>query len=174
MAQPARCAERSTTTVPKYGYGPAAGTRQGSPPKLSLLRPPDVLVLRRDELIALRTLSDYATRGLYEALCELSDFDTGEVHRDASYVELMAFGAPPRSQQGPARAGHSYEQLRRMLRDLEAAGLVKRNAKFNAAQGRLLISLPLRALAAEEWKKSRAQRISQQGLAQGSKGRKAA
>jgi hypothetical protein len=160
--------------VSRSQYGPAAGTRQGATPKLSLINPPDVLALRRDEMEALRKLSDYTTRGFYEALCEIADFETGEVHRDANYAELIAFGTPPRPQQGPRRAGPTYEQIRRMLRDLEAVGLVKRHSEFNAAQGRLLMMLPLRALAAAEWKKTRARRISQQELAQGQKPRKAA
>lgn len=155
-------------------YGPAAGTRQGATPKLSLLRPPEIIVLRREELLALRKLSDYTTRGFYQALCELADFDTGEVHRDASIAELQAYGTPPRPQQGPPRAGQSYEQIRRMLRELEALGLVHRNAEFNAAQGRLLMVLPHRAAAAVEWKKTAAQRISQQASAQGRKRPKAA
>lgn len=155
-------------------YGPAAGTRQGKTPDLSLLNPPEVLVLRRDELLQLRKLSDYTTRGFYEALCELSDFETGEVYRDASIAALQAFGTPPRPQQGPRRAGPSYEQIRRMLRELEALGLVRRDPAFNAAQGRLLMVLPYRAAAADEWKQRRAQRLSQQVSAQGQKARRAA
>lgn len=160
--------------MPSYGYGPAAGTRQGATPKLSQIRPPELVTLRRDELEALRKLSDYTTRGFYQALTEISDFETGEVHRDASYAELMAFGTPPRPQQGPGRAPPSYEQIRRMLRELESVGLVRRTSEFNAAQGRLLMVLPLRAAAAAEWKKSRARRISPQELAQGQKARKPA
>lgn len=153
-------------------YGPAAGTRQGRKPKLTILRPPDLIVMRHDELIALRNLSDLTTRGLYQVLCEISDFDTGEVHRDANYAELMAFGQPPTSQQGPTRQGPQYNAMRRMLADLEGVGLVHRNKEFNAAQGRLLMILPLRAAAAAEWKKRRAQQIRPQVLPQGQKARK--
>lgn len=155
-------------------HGHAAGTRQGKVPDLSLLRPPDRLVLWRAETERLRILSDYAARGVYEALCELADFVTGEVWHDLNYATLMALGTPPQPQQGPRRAGLSYEQLRRILRDLEGVGLVARNARFNAAQGRLLLRLPIRAAAYDEWKQSRVQKISPQGSAQATKGRKAA
>jgi hypothetical protein len=159
---------------PPKGFGPAAGTRQGSKPRLSILRPPELIVLRHDELIALRNLSDFTTRGLYQVLCEISDFETGEVHRDASYPELMAFGQPPRAQQGPTRLGPQYNAMRRMLADLESVGLVHRNTEFNKAHGLLLMTLPYRAAAAAEWKKKLAQRKRPQELPQGRKARKPA
>jgi hypothetical protein len=155
-------------------YGPAAGTKGGAAIKLSLLNPPEVLVTRRDELMALRRLSDYAVRGLYDALCELSDFETGEVFRDACYQELMAFGTPPRPERGRPRRGPTYDEMRRMLADLESVGLVKRSSAFNEAQGRLLMVLPFRAAAAQEWKQRRAQAIKPQGKAQGTKQREPA
>lgn len=155
-------------------YGRAAGTRQGAKPKLSQLRPPSTIALIDQELIALRALSDFAIYGLYQVLCQICDFETGEVHRDATYAELMAFDTPPRPERGRQRKPHTYEQLRRMLRELESVGLVRRHPEFNAAQGRLLMNLPIRALAAAEWKKRRVQQIRTQALAQGPKARKAA
>lgn len=159
--------------VSRSQYGAAAGTTKGAAPRLALLHPPKVLALREDEMLAVRSLSDYAERGLYEALAEMADFETGQIF-PLTYAQLMALGSPPRSEKGPTRRGPSYQQLRRMLNDLELAGLVARDKAGNAAQGELRLVLPLRAAHSAEWKKQSAQRLKQQRLQQGATARKAA
>lgn len=153
-------------------FGPAAGTRKGKAPDLALVRPPAVVTLRQEEMTRLRILSDIQARGLYELLLEVADFTRGEVL--VTYASLIAWCTPPRPQHGRARPGPSYEQLRRLVRDLEFVGLVSRDRQANEAHGQLRVRLPFLVARVREWEKTRAQRESAQGLAQGSKGRKAA
>lgn len=134
-------------------YGPAAGTRRGPPIRPALLHPPERIVLRKDEMLLLRSLSDFATQGLYQALRQMADFETGEIF-PLTYAQLKALGTPPRAQQGPSRPGPTYDVLRRMVYDLEAVGLVARDRGANEAQGQLRLMLPYPAAAYAAWKKS--------------------
>jgi hypothetical protein len=148
-------------------YGPAAGTRRGPPIKPALLHPPERIVLRKDEMLLLRSLSDYTTRGLYEALREMADFETGEIF-PITYAQLKALGTPPKPQQGRPRPGPTYDVLRRMVYDLEAVGLVVRDRGANQAQGQLRLMLPYPAAAYADWqRKTLARRKSDRGKAQG-------
>lgn len=157
-------------------YGPAAGTRQGATPRPNAIKvPPKVVFTDTEGNVLCNKLHDLATLGLYFLLRNLADFETGEVLGLTDYAGLIAISTPPRPQKGPRRPPPSYEQLRRMLRELEAFGLVSRDKERNAAQGQLRLYLPHVSQVAEAYrKKKRAQRISQQELAQGPKGRKAA
>ena len=76
---------------------------------------------------------------VYMLLIAHSDFRSGEFL--GGYHRLMELCTPPQPERGRRRPGPSYEQLRRVVRDLEALDLVQRNAAGNAAQGQLRLQL---------------------------------
>lgn len=157
-----------------HGFGPAAGTNQGPDPRPVMIKFPPRVTLTDAELhIIGNVLREFAAGGLYMMLATHCTFDTGEVL--TTYAHLLTIGGmPPQPERGRRRKTVTYEQLRRILRDLEAAGLVRREPTNNAAQGQLRLWLPHRAALADQWKKTLAQRNKTQGLAQGQKARKAA
>lgn len=153
---------------------PAAGTNQGAAPRpVRLAFHPKRAISGEEDDLLFNVLGDFMTAGLYSLLCTHAVFETGEVL--TSIAHLQAVGTPPRPQQGRPRKPPSYEQVRRMLRDLESVGLIVRDRAQNALQGQLRMRLPYRAAAYADWKKQqRAQQKSQQGKAQGHKARKPA
>lgn len=110
------------------------------------------LVFRPSEQVALDNLTDYALTGLYVALKRCVDFETGEVP-PISYLFLEGAGKPRPPQQGRPRSGPTKDVVRRMLADLEAVGLVKRNASANEKNAQLNMTLPHVRAAFLEWKK---------------------
>lgn len=158
------------------GLGPAAGTNQGATPLQNAVKvPPKVVIEAEVSDILINQVHDVATIGLYFVLRNLADFESGEVLGILNYAGLIALATPPRPQQGPRRAPPSYEQIRRMLRDLEYFGLVSRDSQRNAEHGQLRLYLPHVSKNAERHReKKRAQRNSQQELPQAPTRRKAA
>lgn len=161
---------------PAGGFGQAMGTRQNPGPlrRTEIKFPPKIARTEEENDLLYNFLSDYATAGLYGVLEAFADFEDGSVPA-TTIKNLMTIGTPPKAQQGPSRRGPSYEQIRRMLNELESVGLIVRDRVGNALQGQLRMRLPYKAAAFEEWKKKQsAQRKSQQELAQGQKARKPA
>lgn len=158
-------------------YGPAAGTSKGPAPLPAAIHLPEYLNFSRAELeLCFHILRDPLAWSVYGLLRTQADFTSG--HTLQTYARLMELLTPPQPERGRRRRGPSYDQLRRVVEDLERLGLVKRNASNNAAQGQLRLWLPHVAGAAHERenrrKAQRAQPIKAQDLAQGSKARKAA
>lgn len=159
---------------PAGGFGQAMGTRQNfGPIRRSEMRfPPKVVTEEEENDLLFNFLSDYTTAGLYKLLEGFADFEDGSLP-PMTIKELMTAGTPPRAQQGPSRPGPTYEQIRRMLRELEQVGLILRDRASNALQGQLRITLPYKAAAFAAWKKKQSeQRKRAQELAQGQKARK--
>lgn len=127
----------------------------------------------QEDHLLYNVLVDFTAAGVYRLLTKFADFETGELP-PMTYDTLLAAGTPPRPQQGPRRKGMTYEQIRRVVRDLEAVGLVDRDTSSNSKQGQLRLRLPLRASIAAERKKERDRRIRTQGSTQAQKARKAA
>lgn len=153
---------RSTTKIL-----PAAGTRQGPAPLPAAIHLPSRISLSFEELHTLmHLLRDPLAAHTYVLLRAQADFSNG--HILTTYARLMELMTPPRPERGKRRPAPTYEQLRRVLRDLEGFGLLRREAAQNAAQGQLRAWLPHVEALHDEWKKTRALRQSAQGLAQGS------
>lgn len=146
---------------------PAAGTHQGPTPRPVMLAfHPRRAISGEEDHLLYNVLGDFTTAGLYSLLCTHAVFDTGEVL--TSIAHLMAVGTPPRPQQGRPRKAPTYEQVRRMLNDLESVGLIVRDRSQNALQGQLRMRLPYRAAAYEAWKKKQHDRQKRpQGKTQG-------
>ncbi|HEX7890306.1 MAG TPA: hypothetical protein VF522_13175 [Ramlibacter sp.] len=117
-------------------YGPAAGTRQGAAPRLAVLKAPQFIRLDQAELtFLLHMLRDSQALHLYLLLCAHADFRSGELCTTyARFIELMT---PPQPERGRRRPGPSYPQVRRLVDDLEAMNLVRRDRAQNAAHGQL-------------------------------------
>jgi hypothetical protein len=128
----------------------------------------------REDHLLFNVLHHFAAAGVYRLLTKFADFETGEIPFPMTYDTLLgAGGFQPRPQQGPGRKSMTYEQLRRIIRDLESVGLVARDCGANSRQGQLRLRLPIRAEIAAERKKERERRIREQVSAQASKARKA-
>lgn len=118
-----------------YGYGPAAGAPGGAAPRLARLHVPDFIRYATTELETLvNVLRDPLAGHVYLLLCIGSVFETGEFL--GSYARLIELCTPPQPERGRRRAGPTYRQLRRVVADLAAAGLVRR-ATGNEEQGQL-------------------------------------
>lgn len=158
------------------GGGVASGTSRKAPdPKPHAFRfPPKTVFTDTEYDLLFFQVKDWAIAGLYMLLRGLADFETGEVIGVLNHDALMATGIPPKPQQGPRRPGPTYEQTRRMLRELEYWDLVTRGTR-NKALGQLHLYLPHVSANAEAYrKKLLAQRKRAQESAQAPKGRKAA
>lgn len=155
----------------KSQYPPAAGTTKGPKPRDGVIHPPRVLAFPQLETVTLLTLKDHTAYAVYFLLRNLADFDDGSVL--VTYAQLMGNLTPPRPERGRRGTPPTYEQIRRVLRDLELVGLVVRDKANNAAQGQLRMVLPYPAGASDAWKKLAAQRQSAQDKPQGKKPRKA-
>lgn len=152
---------RSTTKIL-----PAAGTRQGPAPLPAAIHLPSRISLSFDELHTLmHMLREPLAAHTYLLLRAQADFTNG--HILTTYARLMELMTPPRPERGARRPAPTYEQLRRVLRDLEAYGLLRREAAQNAAQGQLRAWLPHVEALHDEWKKKHAPLQRTQGLAQG-------
>ena len=145
---------------------PAAGTRQGPDPLPAAVHLPPRISLSHDELhVLLHLLREPLAAHTYVLLRAQADFASGHVL--LTYARLMELMTPPQPERGKRRPAPTYEQIRRVLRDLETYGLLRRNAANNAAQGQLRAWLPHVEALAADFKKTLAQRNSAQGLAQG-------
>lgn len=145
---------------------PAAGTRQGPAPLPAAIHLPERIALTYDELhVLLHLLREPLAAHTYVLLRAQADFTSGHVL--LTYARLMELMTPPQPERGKRRPAPTYEQIRRVLRDLEAYGLLRRHAANNAAQGQLRAWLPHVEALADEFKKTLARRNSAQGLAQG-------
>lgn len=152
---------RSTTKIL-----PAAGTRQGPAPLPAAIHLPSRISLSYDELhLLINVLHEPLALSTYVLLRAQADFASGHVL--LTYARLMDLMTPPRPERGARRPAPTYEQLRRVLRDLEAYGLLRRDAGQNAAQGQLRAWLPHVEALHDDWKKTRALRQRTQGSAQG-------
>jgi hypothetical protein len=113
----------------------------------------------------LHLLRDSHAVHAYMLLRTQADFLSG--HILTTYARLIELMTPPAPEKGRRREGPTYKQLRRVLDDLEAVGLLSRDAERNAAQGQLRAILPHVQAKASEWAKRHAQQQSGQGLGQG-------
>lgn len=157
-------------------YGPAAGTKQGAAPRRQERQFPELTVdYEQEDHLLYNVLRSFEAAGVYRFLTKCADYETGAV-LPTTYASLLdAGGIPPSSEKGGRhKAAMTYEQLRRILRELESVGLVERDPQGNAAQGQLRLFLPMRARITADRKQRRAQHLRQQGLAQAQKARKAA
>jgi hypothetical protein len=101
---------------------------------------PDFLFLEHEELrVLLHVLRDPLATHVHMLLLTHSNFATGEFL--GGYHRLMELCTPPQPERGKRRPGPSFEQLRRVVRDLIENALVMRNAAANAAQGQLRLQL---------------------------------
>lgn len=101
---------------------------------------PEFLFLSHDELrILFNVLRDPLATQAYQLMLMHSNFQTGEFL--GGYHRLMELCTPPQPQAGKRRPGPSLQQLRRVVGDLIAEGLVSRDAAANAAQGQLRLQL---------------------------------
>lgn len=145
---------------------PAAGTRQGAAPLAAAIHLPSRISLSHDELhVLIRLLKEPLAAHTYLLLRAQADFADGHVL--TNYARLMDLMTPPQPERGKRMPGPSYEQLRRVLRDLEGLGLIRRDSGKNAAQGQLRAWLPHVEALHDDFKKTLAQRNRTQGLAQG-------
>lgn len=145
---------------------PAAGTRQGPAPLPAAIHLPNRVSLGFDELHALmHMLREPLAAHTYMLLRVQADFASGHVL--TTYARLMELMTPPQPERGARRPSPTYEQLRRVLRDLEALGMLRRDASQNAAHGQLRVWLPHVEALSADWEKTRAQRNRTQGSAQG-------
>lgn len=152
---------RSTTKIL-----PAAGTRQGPAPLPAAIHLPSRISLSFDELHTLmHMLREPLAAHTYILLRTQADFASG--HILTTYARLMELMTPPQPERGRRRPAPTYEQLRRVLRDLEGFGLLRRDASQNAAHGQLRAWLPHVEALHDEWKKTHAQHQRTQGLTQG-------
>lgn len=151
---------------------PAAGTTKGPRPRDGVVHPPKVLAFPQLESVTLLTLKDQLAYAVYFLLRCVADFEDGSVH--VTYAQLIGLLMPPRPERGRRATPPTYEQIRRVLRDLESVGLVVRDAGRNAVNGQLRMVLPYPAGSADQWKKTVAQRQSAQDKTQGKKPRKPA
>ena len=98
------------------------------------------MFLEHEELrVLLHVLRDPLATHVHMLLLTHSNFATGEFL--GGYHRLMELCTPPQPERGKRRPGPSFEQLRRVVRDLIAHALVMRNAAANAAQGQLRLQL---------------------------------
>jgi len=105
-------------------------------PKPSGIRSPKFVTLVQRELVTLLQVERSAAAiQIYLLLLCISDFKTGQIITSYDYLEEMA--QPPRREKGGRRGGLSRDQIRRVVTQLIEAGLVKRNAASNEAQGTL-------------------------------------
>ena len=101
---------------------------------------PEFLFLEHEELrVLLHVLRDPLATHVHMLLLTHSNFATGEFL--GGYHRLMELCTPPQPERGKRRPGPSFEQLRRVVRDLIDNALVMRNAAANAAQGQLRLQL---------------------------------
>lgn len=101
---------------------------------------PDFLFLEHEELrVLFNVLRDPLATQAYQLMLMHSNFQTGEFL--GGYHRLMELCTPPAPERSRRRPGPSLEQLRRVVRDLIAEGLVMRDAASNAAQGQLRLQL---------------------------------
>jgi hypothetical protein len=101
---------------------------------------PEFLFLEHEELrVLLHVLRDPLATHVHMLLLTHSNFATGEFL--GGYHRLMELCTPPQPERGKRRPGPSFEQLRRVVRDLIEQGLALRNAAANAAQGQLRLQL---------------------------------
>ena len=84
-------------------------------------------------------LRDPLTTHVYMILQAGSVFKTGEFI--GGYHRLMELSTPPQPERGARRAGPTYDQLRRVIADLEKLFLAKRDTTQNHAQGQLRLQL---------------------------------
>lgn len=145
---------------------PAAGTRQGAAPLAAAIHLPSRISLTYDELhVLMHLLREPLAAHTYLLLRTQADFTSGHVL--TTYARLMELMTPPQPERGLRRPAPTYEQLRRVLRDLEGQGLIRRDSGKNAAQGQLRAWLPHVEALHDEFKKTLDQRNRTQGLAQG-------
>ncbi len=76
-----------------------------------------------------------------------SDFTTGAIP-PTSYARLIDLCTPPTREKGGRAKGPTLKQMRYVIEQLIACGLVKRNASKNAAQGELRLFVRKRKLPA--------------------------
>lgn len=101
---------------------------------------PDFLRLEQSEIHSLLHVQrDPLTTHVFLLLLAHTDFKTGEFL--GGYHRLMELCTPPQPERGRRRPGPSYEQLRRVVRDLVEFALVRRDAGKNLAQGQLRLHL---------------------------------
>lgn len=101
---------------------------------------PDYLTFENVELKALlNTLRDPLCIALYFLITTQADFKTGELV--TNYPRLIELCTPPAPERGRRLPGPSLEQVRRALRWLEGANMVKRNTAANEAQGTLRLRI---------------------------------
>lgn len=81
----------------------------------------------------LNVLRDPLCTHLYGVLLAHSDFDRGTV--STSYAALRVYTTPPAPERGKRLPAPTLKQVRRAIDWLIEAGLVKRDAEENAAQG---------------------------------------
>ena len=157
----------------KSQYPPAAGTTKGPKARDAFINPPRTVAFDQLELVALLTLKDALAYAVYFLFRNVCDFEDGSIP-PMTYAQLIGLLTPPRPERGRRAPGPSYEQLRRVMRDLELVDLIVRDSAGNAAQGQLRATLPYAAGKFDQWKKTRARQQSQQDKPQGKKPRKAA
>ena len=101
---------------------------------------PEFLRLEKYELQSLlHVLRDPLATHVFLLLQAHSDFKSGEFL--GGYHRLMELCTPPQPERGRRRPGPSYQQLRRVIDDLIALALAKRDASANALQGQLRLQL---------------------------------
>lgn len=101
---------------------------------------PDFLRLEQSEIHRLlHVLRDPLSTHVYMLLLAHSDFKKGEFL--GGYHRLMELCTPPQPERGKRRAGPTYEQLRRVVRDLVTIALAWRDNAQNAAQGQLRLGV---------------------------------
>lgn len=97
---------------------------------------PDFLRFEHHELQALLNAQrDPLVVHLYFLIVSQADFETGELL--TNYPRLIDLCTPPKPERGRRLQGPSLEQVRRALRWLEQANLLRRPAASNEAQGQL-------------------------------------
>ncbi len=105
---------------------------------------PDFLRFEHTELQALLNgLRDPLVVHLYFLIVSQADFERGELL--TNYPRLIELCTPPQPERGRRLKGPTLEQVRRALRWLESADLVRRPAASNEAQGQLRLRVRSRA-----------------------------
>ena len=104
---------------------------------------PEFLRLEKFEIqTLLHVLRDPLTTHAYLLMLAGSVFETGEFL--GGYHDLIALSTPPKPERGARMPGPTYDQLRRVIKDLEGIALAMRDTTQNKLQGQLRLKLTAR------------------------------